>query len=156
MELVRQGKKGFGKKRDASGVDGDFAPASAEHIARDGGDVADVPVCQVPVDVLAHLVDLQVNLNAAGAVVKVQKAGLAHVAPAHDAAGDGDVFVFQLVKAVADFLRESGAFAHGDLKRVFSLLLKRRQLLAADPQKLAQVLFVLLFLYRFFGVVAHW
>ena len=62
---------------------------------------------------------------------------LSHIAPAHNAARNADVLIFERFKIVADFLRERVAPAHRHLERVAALLLERRELVPPDLEQLA-------------------
>ena len=133
VELLRHGEQRLRQQADLPRMDGDFAPARLEHVPLHADDVADIPVIfEVGVARFPDLVDFQINLDAAGAVVQVHEAGLAHVAPAHDAPRDADVPVFQLGEAVADFPRRVVARAGRNQERVLARPAQARQLFAPD------------------------
>ena len=87
VELVGQRAQAFCQQADRRGVDRQLALAGAEHVALDGDDVAQVPVLEGFVDILAHVLG-DVGLDAAGGILHGGEAGLAHHPFQHHAAGD--------------------------------------------------------------------
>ena len=87
-ELLGQRTQRLGQQADLAGLDGQFAGLGFHHGADDPHDVAQVPVLEVGVDVLANGIAGDVELDAARHVLDGGEAGLAHDALEHHAAGD--------------------------------------------------------------------
>ena len=140
VELLRQGQKGLREQGDGLPPHAHLPPLGAEDHAVDADDVADVILFKAVILRLVHLVLPGVELDAAGLVLEVAEADLAHAPLAHETAGDGDLGALQRVELVLDLL---GVVAHhelGLLEGVPALSLEGGQLLPADPQDLAEVL----------------
>ncbi len=97
-------------------MDGDFACAGAEHEAAHADEIAYVEqflehdVVEVFVFVGADVIAADVDLHAAVAVLKFNKGGFTHNAPAHDASGHGDLArgLEIVVEVIADFIGVAG------------------------------------------------
>ena len=87
MELFGEGKERLCKKLDLLGVDGYLPRLGAEHKALNADDVTDVPLFEIGIAFLAHIVTLDVELDLALAVVHMHEGCLAHYAAAHHSAG---------------------------------------------------------------------
>ena len=80
----------FGQQLQPPGVDGDLAHARAEHEALHAHDVANVQQLleDLIVKAFGQVLTPDVHLDAAGLVLQIEKGGLPHDAPRHDAAGN--------------------------------------------------------------------
>ncbi len=106
-------------------MDGNLAAARFKDVAFYADNIADIPaVFHFPVTVFADLVDFHVDLNPAGAVIKIHEACLAHIPPAHNTASDTDILIFKLLKAVMNFLRSGITLAGRYLERVMPAALQ--------------------------------
>jgi hypothetical protein len=95
VKLVGQRAQAFGDQADAGGVNRQLAGFGFEQRAGGGHDVAQVPVLEGLMDVFADTFVVDVDLDAParraeGRVLQGRKAGLAHHALEHHAAGHAD------------------------------------------------------------------
>ena len=90
----------------------DFAGASAEQRASDSDHVADVEQVERRIRLVAQLVFLEVELNAAAVVGQVREGRLAVRTPGHDAAGNAHrlALVLLALRAEARSRQRHGAF----------------------------------------------
>ena len=144
VELLRQGVQGLGQQGHVLAAHAHLAPLGAEDLALHADDVADVILLKGIVLGLVHLVLPGVELDAAGLVLHVAEAHLAHAALGHQAAGDGHGLAFHLVKVLFDLLGVVGDGEFGLLEGVFAFLLKGGQLIPTDLEDLGQVLLLVL------------
>ena len=96
MKLVRQRSQAFGDQAQARGMDRQLAGFGFEQRAFSGHDVAQVPVFEGVVQFFAHAFVVDIDLDATvrgaeGGVLNGCKAGLAHHALEHHAAGHIDL-----------------------------------------------------------------
>ena len=85
-------------------MNGDLAHLGAENRALDTNDIAEVPLLEFSVGVLANVVLSYIYLHSVGAVAQVDEACLAHDTACHHSACYCYVGVFKLLEAVADLL----------------------------------------------------
>jgi hypothetical protein len=86
VPLVRQRAQRLGQQADRFGLDRQLAGLGTGQAAFDGDDVAHVPALEGGVGIAQHRA-LQEQLDAAGLVLDLREAGLAHDALGHQAAG---------------------------------------------------------------------
>ena len=91
VELLGQRAQRLGQQADDVAMHGQFAGLGLEQHAFAADDVAQVPALELLVHVLAGDVVADENLDPAGNVLNAGKAGLAHDALQHDAAGHLDL-----------------------------------------------------------------
>ncbi len=89
MKLLRQRQHGLGEEGQAVHVDGKFAGAGAEEIARDADVVAQVEQLVEREALLAHRVQADVDLQPLAALLDGGEARFALLADGHDAPGNG-------------------------------------------------------------------
>ena len=87
------GRSDFVSRRSFVTLIGQLAGLGDEQRALGAEDVAQVPVLERGVDVLADVVDRDVELDAAGGVLQRRERGLAHRALEHHAAGRRDTAI---------------------------------------------------------------
>ena len=138
--LLRQGTQRLTEQRDLLGAHAHLAALGAEHLALDADDIADVVLLEAVVLLLIHLVLAGVELDAAGLVLQIAKADLAHAAFAHQAARDADLAALKRVKVVLDVLSVVRHVEARLLEGIAALGAQRCELFAADLQDLAEVL----------------
>ena len=143
MEFLRQGQQGLGQQRDGLGLDGDLPALGAEYLALYPYDIADIVLFESCQRLLPHVVNTDVELNAAGAVLEVGKHRLAHAALAHQAAGQADGLPLHLLEAVLNLVAVVGDVKLGDGKRILPLLPQGGQLVPPDLEQLGQGGFLL-------------
>ncbi len=90
VPLVRQRTQRLGQQAQGLGLDRQFPGAGPGQTALDADDVADVPALEGVVS-LAQRIGLQEQLDAAGLVLDLHEAGLAHHPLGHEATGQPDV-----------------------------------------------------------------
>ena len=138
--LLRQGTQRLTEQRDLLGAHAHLAALGAEHLALDADDIADVVLLEAVVLLLIHLVLAGVELDAAGLVLQIAKADLAHAAFAHQAARDADLAALKRVKVVLNVLSVVRHVEARLLEGIAALGAQRCELFAADLQDLAEVL----------------
>ena len=139
VELLRQGDERLGQEGDLVGLDGDLAPLGLEDLALDAHDVADVGLLELGKGLFAQLVDADVELDPALAVLKITEHGLAHATFGHDPARHGDLFALHLIKLLFHIGAVSSDDVFGDLEGVLTRVLELFELGAADASLLGQV-----------------
>ena len=142
VEFFRQRQQRLGKQPNMGGMHRDLALLGAEHRPLDAQDITDIPLFEIGVVLFADVVPADIYLQAAGGILQIQKAGLAHHAAAHHAAGDTHRFALQRLKIVADLLVGGIPIEPGHLVGVFTGLLHRRQFFPAHLDLLLQRLFL--------------
>ena len=140
VEFFGQRPQGLREQRDLLGAHAHLAALGAEHLALDADDIADVVLLEAVVLLLIHLVLAGVELDAAGLVLQIAKADLAHAAFAHQAARDADLAALKRVKVVLDVLSVVRHVEARLLEGIAALGAQRCELFAADLQDLAEVL----------------
>ena len=138
--LLRQGTQRLAEQRDLLGAHAHLAALGAEYLALDADDIADIVLLEAVVFLFIHLVLAGVELDAAGLVLQIAEADLAHAALAHQSARHADLAALKGVEVVLDIL---GVMRHVKarlLKGVAALGAERRKLVAADLEDLAEVL----------------
>ena len=90
VELLGQGKQALGEQGQLTDADGNLAHLGAEHFALDADDITDVQLFESGIGLIAQQVALDKNLDVALLVAQMGKAGLAHDALGHHAAGQRD------------------------------------------------------------------
>ncbi len=88
--LVGMRQQRLAQELDGIGKNGQLARARLSQGAVDAKQVAQVQLLSQQPSLFADLLLTQVNLNAPGPVLQVEKEDLAHTAPLHDAARDAD------------------------------------------------------------------
>ena len=116
--FLRQRQQRFAQQRQLRRVDGDLARLGAEHPTFDAEDVADVPLFEIGIAVLADVAAADVQLDPALAVVQVDEACLAHDPAAHHPPGQRDLH--RLVKHQRFAL--GGRAVRGDVRRLAPLV----------------------------------
>ncbi|CCY67491.1 unknown [Clostridium sp. CAG:678] len=113
-------------------MNGDFPRAGLENIAADLNNIAYIPFFELGIFRLADIVHAHINLDFSFPVLHINEVCLAHITPGHNPAADMNVFALKGVIIVFD----TGAFrclrSRSDLKRIFSLRLKRAELVHTD------------------------
>ena len=143
VEFFGQGQQALGQQRGLMHTHGNFAALGAEHVAADAHDVADVVLAEGIEALLVHLVDLDVELDAAAQVLQVAEHHLAHAALAHEAAGDAHGAALHGLEVVADGVGMAGHVKFGLHKGIVSLRLELRELLTAHLDLICQRKFAL-------------
>ena len=90
LELVGQGQQRLAQQGDGLGADRNFLGLGLENLPLHAHNVADVVFLEAVVLFLAHLVNLDKNLDSAGAVLEVAEHHLALTPLAHEAARHPD------------------------------------------------------------------
>ena len=142
--LVRQGQQRLGQQHDLLGPDRYLPHLGAEHLPGDPHDVPDVELPVGGVSLLPDDVLADIQLDAAGTVLEVGEAHLAHPPLGHDAPGDGDTGAGGLLilrLGVGGEVRlgpggQSGHRVFGDGKGVVSLRLEVTEFFPAHPHLL--------------------
>ena len=154
VELLGQRQQGLGQQRDFLCAHRHFAALRTEDFTLDADDISDVVFLEAVILGLVHLVLAGVKLDAAGLVLQIAKADLAHAALGHEPARDRDGLALHLVKMIFDLLRGRGADEAGDGKRVHALCLQLREFftanldLVADAYLRSRVLLIPVFLFH--------
>ena len=155
MPLFGQRREVFGEQRQLMHRNRDLTLLGAEHLALHADNITDVEFLVALVDLVAHVVALDIQLQPAVAVGQVGKGGFAHNALAHHAAGKAYGFAFQLFEMLVDLIGVVVAFKAHLLVRVRARGLQLRQLLAADALQLMQFLCGLLVLFLRLMLFCH-
>ena len=144
MILLRQGQQGFGEDHHAAGFYRNLPPAGAEGFASNTYNIANIQgSSQIPVCLFSQHIDFHVELNPAGRVAQIHERSFSHVTPAHDPACHRNLFAFILrFEIVYDLLSMLLRVKRGEFIRILPLVLKFLQLLSANTQNFAQVLFL--------------
>ena len=138
MEFLRQGQQGLGQQGNGFRLDGDLAALGTKHLALHPHDIADIVLFEGCQRLLPHVIDTDIELNAAGAVLEVGKHRLTHAALAHQAAGQADGLPLHLLEAVLNLVAVVGNVKLGDDKRILPLLPQGGQLVPPDLEQLGQ------------------
>ena len=126
--LLRQGLERLREQGNRAGTHRDFAALGAEHRALHADDVANVQLAAIGKGFLAHVVHLDIELNPARPILQIGEDRLAHAALGHDATGNTNGLLLQLVETVSHVLRVVGNVKLGNLEGVSPLLLQGLQL----------------------------
>ena len=151
VEFFRQRQQAFAQQLDLVRLDADLPHFGAEDLALHADNVADVKFLESGVGLVAHVIPADIQLNIAGGIPQVGKAGLAHHPLAHQAAAQADGGVCLLLRLqVGKLLFDGGGAAihwiFGDSKRVFAGGAQGLQLVPADAQQLPHFLLLRLLL----------
>ena len=138
--LLRQWAQRLREQRDRLRAHAHLAALGAEHLTVDADNIADVVLLEAVVLLFIHLVLASVELDAAGLVLQIAEADLAHAALAHQAARDADLAALKCVEVVLDVLGVMRHIKLGFLEGIAALGAKRCELVAAHLEDLAQVL----------------
>ena len=102
--------------------------------------VADVEFFECGISFIADVVTAYIRLDVAVSVLNIAEGRFTHDTFAHKSAGDGNVFFFQFVEVVFDFIAVMCYFAFCDFKGVFAFSLKLCQFFPSDFNLFAQFL----------------
>ena len=130
--LLGQGQQGLAQQHDGAGAHRDLAGLGLEDPALAADDVADVVLLEAGVFLLAHLVDLDEELDAAGGVLQVAEHDLALATLGHQTSGDPDGLLLVGLVIGLDGRGIGVKFKLGLDKGVPTLGAQGSQLVAAD------------------------
>ena len=131
MELLRKDLKALGEQRYAGCMDGNLTGLCPEHLSGNSDHIADVKLFKLFVILLADTVTRHIGLDISFQILHIAEGSLSHDTLGHHAACDGHLFPFQLLVVILDLLAVVCLVILRDHKRVFPVLLKFRELLAA-------------------------
>ena len=145
MELLGQGQQALGEQRQLGDAHRNLAHLGAENLALNADDVTDVELLEGGVGFLAQQVTLDKDLDITLLVAQMGKAGFAHDALGHHAAGQRDDLAgLGLSRQLGKFLFEVGRVRvlriFGDFKGVVTGFAQVSQLLAAHSGLLGEFL----------------
>ena len=117
----------------------DLAHLGLENKALDLYDIADIPLLEEAVLLLAEVVELGENLNLACLIVQIEERNLALAALRHDSAGNADVLVLIFLKLLFNCGGINIAVARGDDKGISAGFSERLELFVANLDNVACV-----------------
>ena len=140
VEFFGQYLQALGQQCHFFGVYGNFPCFCLEYEAFDADQVADVEFFECGISFIADVVTTYIRLDVAVSVLDVAEGRFPHDTFAHKSAGNGNVFAFQFVEVVFDFIAVMCYFAFCNFKGVFAFSLKLCQLFPSDFNLFAQFL----------------